>query len=133
MLAIFWTLVAGLRAVAWTDAGQSIVMLVSGVLAVGFAVASIGGVEAFTDKVAAQNGPWLDVPGPGLWSLPTFLALALPWFLFPQSNPQVSQRLFVVADMPDAADDPVGSWLRAGLHADRRELRARRAGDRARA
>ena len=99
VLAIFWTLVAGLRAVAWTDAGQSVVMLVSGVLAVGFAVAAIGGIGAFTDTVAAQNGAWLDVPGPGLWSLPTFLALALPWFFFPLSNPQVSQRLFVVEDL----------------------------------
>lgn len=99
LLAIFWTLVAGLRSVAWTDAGQSVVMLVSGLLAVGFVVASIGGVGAFLAELRAERGAWLGVPGPGLWSFPTFLALSLPWFFFPLSNPQVSQRLFVVRDL----------------------------------
>ncbi len=99
VLAIFWTLVAGLRSVAWTDAGQAAVMLVSGILAVGFAVSFIGGLDVFTAKVTAESGAWLDVPGPGLWAFPTFIALALPWFFFPLSNPQVSQRLFVVEDM----------------------------------
>ncbi len=99
LLAIFWTLVAGLRSVAWTDAGQSVIMLGSGLLAVGFVVASIGGPGAMLDDLQAQHGEWLGVPGPGLWSLPTFLALSLPWFFFPLSNPQVSQRLFVVRDL----------------------------------
>ncbi len=39
------------------------------------------------------------MPGPGLWSLPTFLALGFPWFFFAISNPQVSQRLFILRDM----------------------------------
>ncbi|WP_296763647.1 sodium:solute symporter [Sediminimonas sp.] len=98
-LAIFWTLVAGLRSVAWTDAVQAAVMLVSALLAVGFVVAAIGGVGAFAAEVKQTHGEWLDVPGPGLWSLPTFLALAIPWFFFPLSNPQVSQRLFVTTDL----------------------------------
>jgi SSS family solute:Na+ symporter len=46
-----------------------------------------------------EHGDWLDVPGPGLWSLSTFLALAFPWFFFAISNPQVSQRLFILRDM----------------------------------
>lgn len=99
VLAIFWTLVAGLRSVAWTDAVQAAVMLISALLAVWFVVDAIGGVAAFTTGLQAANGPWLDVPGPGLWSLPTFLALAIPWFFFPLSNPQVSQRLFVTRDL----------------------------------
>lgn len=99
LLAIFWTLVAGLRSVAWTDAAQAAVMMVSALLAVGFVVAAIGGTGAFAAKVKEANGAWLDVPGPGLWKLPTFLALAIPWFFFPLSNPQVSQRLFVTRDL----------------------------------
>lgn len=98
-LAIFWTLVAGLRSVAWTDAVQAMVMLVSALLAVGFVVSAIGGWQAFGAKVVGSNAAWLDVPGPGLWSLPTFIALSLPWFFFPLSNPQVSQRLFVTKDL----------------------------------
>ncbi|MDP2738800.1 MAG: hypothetical protein Q8O82_08905, partial [Pseudorhodobacter sp.] len=98
VLAILWTLLAGLRSVAWTDAAQAGVMLVSGLLAVGFAVAAIGGPAAFVSSTQAAHGAWLDVPGPGLWSLKTFLALAFPWFFFAISNPQVSQRLFVARD-----------------------------------
>lgn len=98
-LAIFWTLVAGLRSVAWTDAVQAVVMLVSALLAVGFVVAAIGGWGVFGAKVMETNAGWLDVPGPGLWSLPTFIALSLPWFFFALSNPQVSQRLFVTRDL----------------------------------
>ncbi|MBM9594221.1 sodium:solute symporter family protein [Roseitranquillus sediminis] len=99
ILAIFWTLVAGLRSVAWTDAGQAAVMLVSSLLALGFVVSAIGGVGDFVTALRTERGEWLDVPGPGLWSFSTFLALALPWFFFPLSNPQVSQRLFVVRDL----------------------------------
>ncbi len=98
-LAIFWTLVAGLRSVAWTDAVQAAVMLVSALLAVGFVVSFIGGWAEFGAQIMERNAAWLDVPGPGLWSLPTFVALALPWFFFPLSNPQVSQRLFVTRDL----------------------------------
>lgn len=99
VLAILWTLVAGLRSVAWTDAVQAAVMMVSALLAVGFVVHAIGGPGVFLDKLAADNGAWLDLPGPGLWKLPTFIALALPWFFFPLSNPQVSQRLFITRDL----------------------------------
>ncbi|MDT0683398.1 sodium:solute symporter family protein [Roseicyclus sp. F158] len=99
LLAIFWTLVAGLRSVAWTDAGQAAVMMVAALLAVGFVVAAIGGPGAFAERVMEERAAWLGVPGPGLWSLPTFLALSVPWFFFPLSNPQVSQRLFAVRDL----------------------------------
>jgi SSS family solute:Na+ symporter len=98
-LAIAWTLVAGLRSVAWTDAVQAAVMMVSALLAVGFVVAAIGGPGVFAARMVEERGPWLDVPGPGLWSLGTFLALSIPWFFFPLTNPQVSQRLFVTKDL----------------------------------
>lgn len=98
VLALFWALVAGLRSVAWTDAALSGVMFVSALLAVGFAVAHLGGWGAFLGRAQADNAAWLGVPGPGLWSLPTFLALSFPWFFFVLSNPQVSQRLFILRD-----------------------------------
>ncbi|KAF0676026.1 sodium:solute symporter family protein [Profundibacterium mesophilum] len=98
-LALLWTLFAGLRSVAWTDAAQAAVMLVSALLAVGFVIAHLGGPSAFAQRIGSEHAAWLDMPGPGLWSLPTFLALALPWFFFALSNPQVSQRMFVVSDL----------------------------------
>ncbi|MEQ6248945.1 sodium:solute symporter family protein [Sulfitobacter sp. HNIBRBA3233] len=97
-LAMFWALLAGLRSVAWTDAAMSVVMLVSGLLAVAFAVAALGGPAEFLGTLQADHAEWLTVPGPGLWSLPTFIALSLPWFFFTLSNPQVSQRLFILRD-----------------------------------
>jgi SSS family solute:Na+ symporter len=97
-LAMVWALLAGLRSVAWTDAAMSFVMLVSGLLAVAFAVAALGGPAEFLGALQADHAEWLRVPGPGLWSLPTFIALSLPWFFFTLSNPQVSQRLFILRD-----------------------------------
>ena len=99
LLAAVWTLVAGIRSVAWTDAVQAVVMLGSALLAIVFAVAALGGWGAFASGVAQAQGVRLGVPGPGLWSLGTFVALSLPWFFFAISNPQVSQRLFIVRDM----------------------------------
>lgn len=99
VLALLWAVLAGLRSVAWTDSVLAALMLASGLLAVAFAVAAVGGPAAFAARTLAERGPWLDVPGPGLWSLPTFLALAFPWFFFAISNPQVSQRLFILRDM----------------------------------
>ncbi len=99
LLAVMWTLFAGLRSVAWTDAVQAVVMLVSSLLAIGFAVAAIGGWGAFASATLDTQGTRLSVPGPGLWSFGTFIALAFPWFFFAISNPQVSQRLFILRDM----------------------------------
>lgn len=96
VLAMFWSIVAGLRSVAWTDAALSAVMVVSGLLAVGFAVSALGGWGEFALTARSEHGEWLDVPGPGLWSFSTFIALSFPWFFFALSNPQVSQRLFVL-------------------------------------
>lgn len=98
VLAMLWAVLAGLRSVAWTDAALSVVMFLSGVLAVGFAVSALGGWQGFGGRLMEERGDWLDVPGPGLWSLPTFLALSFPWFFFALSNPQVSQRLFILRD-----------------------------------
>ncbi|SDW73305.1 sodium:solute symporter family protein [Roseicitreum antarcticum] len=98
VLAVFWTLFAGLRSVAWTDAVQAAVMMGAGLLAVGFAIATIGGVGPFIAATQDTHAAWLTVPGPGLWSFNTFIALSFPWFFFAISNPQVSQRLFIMRD-----------------------------------
>ncbi len=99
VLALLWAVLAGLRSVAWTDAAMAGLMMVSGLAAVGFAVAAIGGPGAFAAATVGTREDWLGVPGPGLWGLPTFAALSFPWFFFAISNPQVSQRLFILRDM----------------------------------
>ena len=97
-LAIVWTFFAGLRSVAWTDAVQAVLMLGASVLAIGFAVSAIGGWGTFARVTAETHAAHLTVPGPGLWSFGTFMALSFPWFFFAISNPQVSQRLFILRD-----------------------------------
>ncbi|GAB4266976.1 MAG: sodium:solute symporter family protein [Pararhodobacter sp.] len=99
VLAALWTLLAGLRSVAWTDAVQAVVMMGSAILAIVFAVQAIGGWGVFAAQTLALHGDRLSVPGPGLWSFKTFVALSIPWFFFAISNPQVSQRLFVMRDV----------------------------------
>jgi len=99
VLAAAWTLLAGLRSVAWTDAAQSVLILGSALLALWFVVDAIGGVPVFLARVEAEYGAWLHQPGPGLFSLPTFVGLTLPWLFFSISNPQVSQRLFTTRDL----------------------------------
>jgi len=74
------------------------VMFFSGLLAVGFAVSALGGPAELLRNLRADHPEWLGVPGPGLWSFPTFIALSFPWFFFALSNPQVSQRLFILRD-----------------------------------
>ncbi|WP_366654994.1 sodium:solute symporter family protein [Fodinicurvata sp. EGI_FJ10296] len=98
-LAVLWTLVAGLRSVAWTDALQALIMVVGGLLAVGFVVYSLGGLGSFIGQLEADHGAKLAVPGPGLFRFETFVALTLPWFFFSISNPQVSQRLFTTESL----------------------------------
>jgi solute:Na+ symporter, SSS family len=98
-LAAVWTLGAGLRSVAWTDALQAIVILATALLALMWIVDSLGGWTSFAARIEAERGPWLAQPGPGLFSFATFVGLTLPWFFFAISNPQVSQRLFTTEDL----------------------------------
>ncbi len=79
---------AGLRSVAITDALQSAVMLVAGIVLAGF-----------VGFVLLPEGPFpFAQTSPDLlevsWPLPMFIGLTLPWFFFAVTNPQVVQRLY---------------------------------------
>lgn len=114
VLGALWTLAAGLRSVAWTDAVQAVVMMLSAVLALGFAVDYLGGVGTFLDRIETERAAWLAQPGPGLFSITTFVAFTVPWFFFSISNPQVSQRLFTTRD-PAAMRTMIVGFLSFGL------------------
>ena len=94
VLAVIWSNMAGLRSVAWTDALQAIIMLISSVITLCFMV--YRGFGGFAEFFARMNR---DIPellaGPGLFKFNVFVGLALPWLFFSISNPQVTQRLFV--------------------------------------
>ncbi len=99
VLAVTFALVAGIRSVAWTDALQVLVMLVTATVAVLLVVNSLGGFGELFGRVAAEHPGALSVPGGGFFSFSVFLGLTLPWFFFSLSNPQVSQRLFMVGTL----------------------------------
>ncbi|MBE3577250.1 MAG: sodium:solute symporter family protein [Limnochordales bacterium] len=95
VVSLVWALAGGLRSVAWTDAFQALLMMVAALLAVGYALASLGGPALFVERLARQWPEWLSVPGgEGYFQFSTFLGLSLPWFFFSLSNPQVAQRMF---------------------------------------
>lgn len=100
VLAVAWAWIGGLRSVAWTDALQALVMLVTAVSLLFLVVyGDIGGFGKLFSRLETEYPKWLQVPGPGYFKFQTFLGLTLPWFFFCLSNPQVSQRLFVPASL----------------------------------
>ncbi|MFA8439240.1 sodium:solute symporter family protein [Pueribacillus sp. YX66] len=95
VLAIVFTIIAGIRSVMWTDAFQALVMIVTATLVVLIVVSRLGGFGSFFETLATEHPGSLSVPGNGFFSFPAFLSLTLPWIFFSISNPQVSQRLYM--------------------------------------
>jgi SSS family solute:Na+ symporter len=96
VVALLWTVIAGIWSIGWTDVFQGIIMLATGMIMVlwvyiwGFSNASFD---------LASLGSWLSVPGPNqFWSFVVFLNMTVPWFFFAVTNPQVVQRLFAPKD-----------------------------------
>ena len=94
--AIAWSSIAGLRSVAWTDAFQALVMIVTSAVVLGVVVNALGGFGSFFSQLEEGAPGLLTVPAAsGSWNINMFIGLALPWLFFLISNPQVSQRLFI--------------------------------------
>ena len=115
LCAIAWSNIAGLRSVAWTDAFQALLMLVTSAVVLGVVVSALGGLGAFVGKIEAAAPGLLTVPtAKGAWSLNMFIGLALPWFFFLISNPQVSQRMFIPGSVA-AMKQMLGGFLVFGF------------------
>ncbi len=96
VIAVYWTWSGGLRAVAWTDSLQAVVMITVATASVIFiAYRGFGGLGGLAFELEQNLPSYLTVPGPGFFNFQAFLGLTLPWFFFSLSNPQVSQRLFM--------------------------------------
>lgn len=101
IMAIVFSLLAGLRSVAWTDSLQAIMMVISATLVVIFVVYRLGGAGDFFSSLSTDHSGALSVPGNGFFTFSVFLGLTLPWIFFSISNPQVSQRLYTPRSMRD--------------------------------
>ncbi len=91
----------GMRGVAWSDAIQALVMIITAIALLAFIIQStLGGLGAFVSSIEAEFPELLTVPGPeAFFSFSRFLGLTVPWFFFALTNPQVSQRLFIPRSM----------------------------------
>ena len=113
LIAIIWSNIAGLRSVAWTDALQAMIMLVTSIVVLGLVVyRGFGGISSFFDQMETEIPQLLS--GPGLLKFNVFFGLSLPWLFFPLSNPQVSQRLFVPKSVT-AFKQMIGGFLIFGF------------------
>jgi solute:Na+ symporter, SSS family len=99
VLAIVFSLFAGIRSVMWTDALQALIMIVSSTIVVILIVFELGGFGHFFQSLHQSHPQALVVPGNGYFSFLTFLGLTVPWFFFSLSNPQVSQRLYMPSSL----------------------------------
>lgn len=94
-LAVVLSWIAGMRSVAWTDAFQSVVMIITATWVVLIVIDGLGGFSQFFSTLETKKPELLAVPGNGFFNISTFIGLTLPWFFFSISNPQVSQRMFM--------------------------------------
>ncbi len=99
LLAITFSLLAGIRSVMWTDALQALIMIVTSTIVVLVIISELGGFGHFFNSLHQTHPQSLAVPGNGYFSFLTFLGLTVPWFFFSLSNPQVSQRLYMPASL----------------------------------
>lgn len=99
VLAIVFSLFAGIRSVMWTDALQALIMIISSTIVVLFIVCELGGFGHFFQSLHQSHPQALVVPGTGYFNFLTFLGLTVPWFFFSLSNPQVSQRLYMPSSL----------------------------------
>lgn len=93
VITVVFSIWAGLRSVALTDALQASIMLVASCLLVAFIVLLLfpGG----WGNAMATRPDLLKVS----WPFPMFLGLTLPWTFFALTNPQVVQRLYAPKDI----------------------------------
>ncbi len=96
IIIITYTLWAGMRSVAWTDALQSLIMIASSIILLFYVIYSHFGsfgnffiaLQTHHPKLlSARNIPYQK-----------FIGLSIPWMFFALTNPQVSQRMFISKD-----------------------------------
>lgn len=91
LLSIVWSLVGGLRGIAWTDVFQGIIMFVSAVAIVVWVFMWSGNTLNYLVSIGHEVVKFPNT----FWTLSTFIAYTTPWIFFAMSNPQVIQRIFI--------------------------------------
>ena len=98
-LILSYCLTGGLRASIWTDAAQSIVMLIALVLLFGAAVMNIGGIGAFFDALNQVSSSYMSLGVDRFGSLNATILFAIGWLfngLGVTGQPQVMVRFMAL-------------------------------------
>ncbi len=95
-IVVAYTLHGGLKAVAWTDVCQGLLMLAFMVLALGIVVAADGGWEAAFGRVLQSEPDLLSRPGErGAYTPAIWFSYMLLWFFCDPMFPQLFQRFYM--------------------------------------
>ncbi|MDD1764754.1 MAG: sodium:solute symporter family protein [Candidatus Methanomethyliaceae archaeon] len=97
VVALLWSVIAGIWSVGWTDVLQGIIMLGTGILMVLW-VYIWGYSNANFDLASLGSLSYVSNQPNQFWSFAVFLNMTVPWFFFAVTNPQVVQRLFAPKD-----------------------------------
>ncbi|MEW5912483.1 MAG: sodium:solute symporter family protein [Thermodesulfobacteriota bacterium] len=90
-----YTLRGGMRAVAWTDVFQGLLMLGLLLLALGLVAAHLGGWQAAFGQALASNPELFSRPGPrGVYSPEVWFSFLALWFFCDPMFPQLFQRFY---------------------------------------
>ena len=116
VLAVAWANIAGMRSVAWTDAMQALIMIVTSVIVLLLVVyLGFGGFGPLFHRMETDIPGLLKVPAEtGMFNFKMYLGLCVPWAFFCLSNPQVSQRLFIPKSVT-ALKQMIGGFLCFGF------------------
>ena len=96
-LTITWSILGGLRGIAWTDAFQGIIMLFTSVFLLLWCIMwGFGDINNFINSSAhiLTELNLGSIPN-WYWNIKVFLAYTIPWIFFSVTNPQVVQRLYM--------------------------------------
>jgi SSS family solute:Na+ symporter len=95
LVILLYTLRGGLKAVAWTDVFQGLLMFVLMAAALGLVAGHLGGWSEGFGKVLAQEPALLSRPGPrGVYTPAVWFSFLLLWFFCDPMFPQLFQRFY---------------------------------------
>ncbi|NMB35228.1 MAG: sodium:solute symporter family protein [Firmicutes bacterium] len=100
-IVVFYTLIGGLRAVAWTDTIQGVIMLVSVIVLFVLTATHVGSFGDVTNRLIDSNlGSLFYLPGPrGLWKWQFIISFALLGTISLPMTPQVFTRFYMGKDV----------------------------------
>ncbi len=103
---ITYTFWGGMRSVAWTDALQSVIMIIASIVLLLYVILS--GFGSFGNFFGTLQNSHPELLSAKNMSYQKFIGLSIPWMFFALTNPQVSQRMFLPKDKKSLKNMVIG-------------------------